>query len=59
MAYVGYNDAKKRCNEKYLAKFEKILLRITPDEKKAIEQNAAKAGKSVNQFLKDRGLYND
>lgn len=59
MAYAGYNDARKRANDKYLAKFERITFRITAEEKKQIEKNALQAGKSVNQFLKDRALYND
>lgn len=56
MAYVGYNDAKKRCNEKYLAKLDKILLRVTPEEKKEIEKRANQENKSVNQYLKDKAL---
>ena len=56
MAYAGYNDARKRANEKYLSKLDKILLRITPEEKKEIERRATAEGKSVNQFLKDRAL---
>lgn len=56
MAYAGYNEARKRANEKYLSKLDKILLRITPEEKKEIERRATAEGKSVNQFLKDRAL---
>lgn len=55
MAYVGYNDSKKECNERYLKKFDKILLRVLPEEKRTIELNAQQAGKSVNQYLKDLG----
>lgn len=58
MAYAGYNDARKRANEKYLSKLDKILLRITPEEKKEIERRATAEGKSVNQFLKDKALGN-
>jgi predicted HicB family RNase H-like nuclease len=56
MAYAGYNDARKRANEKYLAKLDKILLRVTPEEKKEIEKRANQENKSVNQYLKDKAL---
>ena len=59
-----YNETKKACNDRYLAKFEKIWIRVTPEEKKIIEQNAKNAinpdpkkiGKSVNQYLRDLAL---
>ena len=58
MGYNGYTEKRKASNEKYLAKFEKITFRVTPEEKKIIEENARNAGKSVNQFLKDLALGN-
>lgn len=58
MGYNGYTEKKKASNERYLAKFAEIKLRITPEEKKIIEENARNAGKSVNQFLKDLALGN-
>jgi predicted HicB family RNase H-like nuclease len=51
--YTGYTEAKKACNERYLAKFAEIRLRTTPEEKKAIEKKAKAAGKSVNKYIKD------
>ena len=33
MAYVGYNESKKKCNEKYLAKFARPTIRMTEEEK--------------------------
>ena len=51
-----YTEAQKRSAEKYLSKFAEIRIRITPDEKREIERRAAAAGKSVNQFLKDKAL---
>lgn len=51
MAYVGYNEARKRANEKYLAKFERIAIRIEPDFKKEIEAAARDDGKSVQAFV--------
>jgi uncharacterized protein (DUF1778 family) len=51
-----YNETKKACNDRYLAKFSKIWIRVTPEEKVIIAQNAKLSGKSVNQYLKDLGL---
>ena len=51
MAYVGYNEAKKRANEKYLAKFAEIRIRISPEFKKQIEAVAYSQGKSVQAFV--------
>lgn len=51
--YTGYTEAKKACNERYLAKFVQLQLRLTPEEKKAIEKKAKAAGKSVNKYIKD------
>lgn len=53
MAYAGYNESKKKCNEKYLAKFVKPTIRMTEEEKKIIEQAALKEGKSFNRFMID------
>ena len=51
-----YNETKKACNNRYLAKFSTVLIRITPEEKTEIEKNAKNAGKSVSKYLKDLGL---
>lgn len=56
MAYVGYNEAKKRANEKYNSKFERITFRVTPEEHREIEKRASQENKSVNQYLKDKAL---
>lgn len=56
MGYNGYTEKRKASNKKYLAKFAEIRIRILPEEKKIIEQKAAAAGKSVNQYLKDLAL---
>lgn len=56
MGYNGYTEKKKASNEKYLSKFSEIRIRTTPEEKKIIEDKAKKAGKSVNQFIKDSVL---
>lgn len=54
MSYNGYNEARKKANNKYLAKFQKIEIRVLPEEKKKIEAAAAAAGQSVAQYIKDR-----
>ena len=46
----------KKYAEKYLSQFEKITLRVKPEEKKQIESLASAAGKSVNQYMKDKAL---
>lgn len=56
MAYVGYNETKKKCNERYLAKFVKPTIRMTEEEKKIIEQAASRSGKSFNRFMIDCAL---
>lgn len=56
MGYNGYTEKKKASNERYLAKLAEIKLRVKPEEKKIIEEKAREAGKSVNQYIKDRVL---
>lgn len=56
MGYNGYTQKRKECNERYLAKFDKLTFRVTPEEHREIERRASAAGKSVNQYLKDRAL---
>ena len=56
MSYNGYTEARKKANEKYLAKQAEIKLRIKPEEKKIIEEKAREAGKSVNQYIKEKVL---
>ena len=56
MAYSGYNESKKKCNERYLAKFVKPTIRMTEEEKKIIESAALKAGKSFTRYVVDCAL---
>lgn len=51
-----YTEARKKANEKYLSKMAEIKIRMTPEEKKIVEDKAKKEDKSVNQFIKDRIL---
>lgn len=56
MAYNGYTEKRKETNNRYLAKFDKITFRVTPEEHREIERRAEAEGKSVNQYLKDKAL---
>ena len=56
MAYKGYTESKKECNNRYLAKFVKPTIRMTEEEKKIIDQAAGKAGKSFNRYVVDCAL---
>ena len=56
MGYNGYTEKRKASNEKYLAKFEKPTIRMTPEEKKIIEQGAISSGKSFTRFMVDCAL---
>lgn len=51
--YTGYDEKTKARNERYLAKFEMIRIRTTPEEKRTIQKKAKAAGKSVNKYIKD------
>ncbi len=51
-----YTKAQAASAKKYLAQFAEIRIRLQPEEKKIIEEKAAKAGKSVNQYIKDLAL---
>ena len=50
------SDAKRNSNSKYLAKFINVTFRVTPEEKRIIEEKAKAEGKSVNQYLKYKAL---
>ncbi len=56
MAYVGYNEAKKKANKKYMEKLARISLYLKPEEKEEIERRAKMEGKSVTQYMKGKAL---
>lgn len=56
MGYNGYTEKKKASNERYLAKLVKPTIRMTEEEKKAIEVRAAEAGKSFTRYVVDCAL---
>lgn len=51
-----YTEARKRANEKYMAKLTRLYVWCTPEEKKAIEAKAKDAGQSVNQYVLERAM---
>ncbi len=57
MGYNGYTEKKKASNKKYLDKLTRLYIWLTPEEKRIIEKEAADAGISITQLVKDR-LFN-
>ena len=49
---MSASEAQLRANKKYHEKFEKLQIRVTSDEKTAIEQHAASTNESVNSFVR-------
>lgn len=50
MAY-RWNDAHKRANEKYLKKMSRLTITMTPEQRKKIEEEAAKAELSLTAYI--------
>lgn len=46
-----YNEAKKKANERYLAKFLSKTVRIPCDMVEPLEMAAKKAGQSVSAYI--------
>ena len=44
-------EAQRRAREKWLEKIEEIKFRVPKEEKKTIQEHAAKQGESVNAFI--------
>ena len=53
MTYKGYTEARKESNKKYMEKQARVVLWMKPEEKQTLEDRAAAAGKSINQYIKD------
>ena len=51
-----YTLAQAAATKKYLSKFIDIKIRVTPEEKLIIEENARQAGKSTTRYIKDKAL---
>jgi len=49
---MALSEARMRATKKYQDKFERIQIRVTPEEKASIEAYAKKQGESVNAFVR-------
>lgn len=49
---MALSEARLRATQKYHNKFERIQIRVTPEEKEAIEAYAEEIGESVNAFVR-------
>lgn len=49
---MAVSESQLRASKKYHAKFERVCIRISPEEKEAIEVYAAEIGESVNSFVR-------
>lgn len=48
---MGISEARKAANARYLAKFERINLTVTAEQKEAIRTAAESVGKSVTSYI--------
>ena len=56
MPYEGYTEKRKASNKAYMDNLARVTLWMKPEEKKIIEEKAREAGKSVNQYIKEKVL---
>ena len=49
---MAVSESQLRASKKYHAKFERIYIRVSPEEKEAIEAYAEEIGESVNTFVR-------
>lgn len=49
---MAISEARARATKKYQAKFERIYIRVSSEEKEAIEAFAEEIGESVNTFVR-------
>lgn len=49
---MALSEARLRATQKYHNKFERIQIRVTPEEKEAIEAYAEEINESVNAFVR-------
>ena len=49
---MALSEARLRATQKYHNKFERIQIRVTPEEKESIEAYAEETGESVNAFVR-------
>ena len=48
---MATSESQLKANKKYHAKFERIVIRVSPAEKQEIEAHASKQDESVNVFV--------
>ena len=49
---MAISESRARATKKYQAKFDRIYIRVTAEEKATIESHAEKHGESVNTFVR-------
>lgn len=49
---MAVSESQLRASKKYHAKFDRIYIRVSPEEKEDIEAHAAEIGESVNTFVR-------
>ena len=49
---MAISEARARATKKYQAKFDRIYIRVSTDEKESIEAYAEEIGESVNTFVR-------
>jgi len=49
---MAATEAQLRANKKYHNKFERIQIRVSPEEKESIEAYAVEIGESLNSFVR-------
>ena len=49
---MSTSEAQLRASKKYHDKFEKLQIRVTPEEKAAVEKHAAQINESVTTFVR-------
>ena len=46
------SEARLRANQKYHDKYERIQIRVAPEDKESISQHAISCGESLNNFVR-------
>ena len=46
-----YTEARARANRKYMEKFVEVKVRMTPDQRAAVQEHAARMGQSATEFI--------
>ena len=48
---MATSESQLKASQKYHAKFERVVIRVAPEKKEAIEHHAARMNESVNVFV--------